>query len=41
MGGRQALKLGYAYVAMGTNQDSIAEGQKIFESGKRIDWKLR
>ncbi len=41
MGGRQALRLGYAYVAMGTNQDSIAEGQKIFESGKRIDWKLR
>jgi enoyl-CoA hydratase/carnithine racemase len=41
MGGRQALKLGYSYVALGTNQDSIAEGQKIFESGKRIDWKLR
>jgi enoyl-CoA hydratase/carnithine racemase len=41
MGGRQALKLGYAYIAMGTNPDSIAEGQKIFESGKRIDWKLR
>ncbi|HEY3723426.1 MAG TPA: enoyl-CoA hydratase/isomerase family protein [Acidimicrobiia bacterium] len=41
MGGREALKLGFAYVAMGTNQDSIAEGQKTFESGKRIDWKLR
>lgn len=41
MGGRQALKLGYAYIAMGTNPESIAEGQKIFESGKRIDWKLR
>jgi enoyl-CoA hydratase/carnithine racemase len=41
MGGRQALRLGYAYVAMGTNPDSIAEGQKTFESGKRIDWKLR
>jgi enoyl-CoA hydratase/carnithine racemase len=39
--GRDALKLGYAYVAMGTSQDSIAEGQKTFESGKRIDWKLR
>jgi enoyl-CoA hydratase/carnithine racemase len=41
MGGRQALRLGYAYIAMGTHPDSIAEGQKTFESGKRIDWKLR
>ena len=41
MGHRQALRLGYAYVDMGTDQDSIAEGQKLFESGKRIDWKLR
>ena len=41
LGGRQALNLGYAYVAMGTNRDSIAEGQKAFESGKRIDWRLR
>ncbi len=32
---------GYAYVAMGTNQDSIAEGQKLFASGKRVEWKLR
>ena len=38
---RQAVALGYAYVAMGTDQDSIAEGQKIFESGKRIEWRLR
>ena len=38
---RQAVALAYAYVAMGTNQDSIAEGQKVFESGKRVDWKLR
>jgi enoyl-CoA hydratase/carnithine racemase len=41
LGARQALKLGYAYVAMGTNSESIAEGQKVFESGKRIEWKLR
>jgi enoyl-CoA hydratase/carnithine racemase len=40
-GAREALRLGYAYVAMGTNRDSIAEGQKTFESGKRIEWKLR
>jgi enoyl-CoA hydratase/carnithine racemase len=38
---REAVRLGYAYVAMGTNQDSIAEGQKLFESGKRVEWKLR
>ena len=38
---RQAVALAYAYVALGTNQDSIKEGQALFESGKRIDWKLR
>jgi enoyl-CoA hydratase/carnithine racemase len=41
LGARQALKLGYAYVAMGTSQESIAEGQQAFESGQRIEWKLR
>jgi enoyl-CoA hydratase/carnithine racemase len=40
-GQRQALRLGYAYVAMGTNDESLAEGQRFFESGKRIDWRLR
>jgi len=40
-GSRQAVALGYAYVAMGTNQESIAEGQQLFASGKRVDWKLR
>jgi enoyl-CoA hydratase/carnithine racemase len=38
---REAVRLGYAFVAMGTNQDSIAEGQELFESGKRVEWKLR
>ena len=28
-------------VAMGTNQDSLAQGQELFRSGKRIEWKLR
>ena len=41
MGHREALKLGYAFVAMGTNQESIAEGQRAFESGSRIEWRLR
>ncbi len=38
---REAVRLGYAYVAMGTNQESIAEGQAMFASGKRVEWKLR
>ncbi len=38
---RQALSLGYAFVALGTDKESLAEGQKLFESGTRIDWKLR
>jgi enoyl-CoA hydratase/carnithine racemase len=40
-GQREAVRLGYAYVAMGTSPDSIAEGQKFFESGTRIEWRLR
>jgi enoyl-CoA hydratase/carnithine racemase len=37
----QALGLGYAYVGMGTNADSIRQGQEAFASGKRIEWKKR
>jgi enoyl-CoA hydratase/carnithine racemase len=37
----QALSLAYAYVAMGTNDESIREGQAAFASGRRIDWRLR
>jgi enoyl-CoA hydratase/carnithine racemase len=37
----QALALGYAFVGMGTNQESIRQGQAAFASGKRIKWKLR
>jgi enoyl-CoA hydratase/carnithine racemase len=40
-GHRQAVRMGYMYVGLGTDQESIAEGQRAFESGKRIDWKLR
>ena len=36
-----ALGLGYAFVGMGTNQESIRQGQAAFASGKRIKWKLR
>jgi enoyl-CoA hydratase/carnithine racemase len=38
---REALRLGYAYVAMGTSADSIREGQELFASGRRVEWKLR
>jgi len=37
----QALSLGYAFVSMGTNQDSIREGQQAFAAGKRVKWRLR
>jgi len=37
----QALGLGYAFIGLGTNRDSIQEGQRAFASGKRIQWKLR
>ena len=37
----QALALGYAFVKMGTNADSIAEGQRAFASGERPKWRLR
>jgi enoyl-CoA hydratase/carnithine racemase len=40
-GSRHAVHLGYAYVSMGTSQDSIAEGQKLFASGERIEWRAR
>ncbi len=37
----QALSLGYAFVGMGTNQESIRQGQAAFAAGKRVKWKLR
>ena len=40
-GSRHAVHLGYAYVSMGTSQESIAEGQELFASGKRIEWRAR
>ena len=40
-GTQQALRFGYGFVAMGTSAESIAEGQRAFESGERPQWKLR
>lgn len=37
----QALQLGYAYIGLGTSQESIRQGQEFFASGRRIEWRLR
>jgi enoyl-CoA hydratase/carnithine racemase len=37
----QALGLGYAFIGLGTNPESIQQGQAAFAAGKRIQWKLR
>jgi enoyl-CoA hydratase/carnithine racemase len=37
----QALALGYAFIGLGTNQESLRQGQEAFASGKRIRHKLR
>jgi len=37
----QALGLGYAFIGLGTSQESIRQGQAAFASGKRVKWKLR
>jgi enoyl-CoA hydratase/carnithine racemase len=37
----QALSIGYAFIGLGTNQESIRQGQEFFAAGKRVQWKLR
>lgn len=37
----QALASAYAYVGLGTDQESIQQGQRIFASGQRVEWRLR
>ncbi len=37
----QALSLGYAFIGLGTNRESIQQGQAAFAEGKRVKWKLR
>ncbi|MCC5954138.1 MAG: enoyl-CoA hydratase/isomerase family protein [Acidimicrobiia bacterium] len=37
----QALASAWAFIGLGTNEDSIREGQAAFSSGKRIEWRLR
>jgi enoyl-CoA hydratase/carnithine racemase len=37
----QALANGNAFLALGWNPENLAEGQKFFSSGQRVDWKKR
>lgn len=41
LGRRQALEVGYSFVAMGTSLETLAEGQQRFASGQRVEWRLR
>ncbi|HWE71161.1 MAG TPA: enoyl-CoA hydratase/isomerase family protein [Acidimicrobiales bacterium] len=38
---RQALDQAFLFTNIGTDLDTLAEGQKRFSSGTRIDWRLR
>ena len=37
----QALDAGVALVAAGNTPEQLAEGQAVFESGQRVEWRLR
>lgn len=37
----QALDLAYTYIGLGTDAESIRQGQATFAAGRRIDWRLR
>jgi enoyl-CoA hydratase/carnithine racemase len=41
LGRSQALALGYAFVGLGNDAASLAEGQQAFASGQRSEWRLR
>ena len=41
MAREQALQQAYAWVKLGTNADSLREGQELFASGERPQWRLR
>ena len=37
----QAVGLAYALVGLGSDQESLRQGQELFSSGKRVEWRLR
>jgi enoyl-CoA hydratase/carnithine racemase len=41
LGHRQALDVGKTLVQLGTDEASLAEGQRAFDSGRRTEWRLR
>ncbi|SEF56944.1 Enoyl-CoA hydratase/carnithine racemase [Thermomonospora echinospora] len=41
LGIRQALDVGKPLTLLGSSAESMAEGQRTFASGRRIDWRLR
>ena len=38
---RQALEAGVALVAAGNTPEQLAQGQEVFASGQRVEWRLR
>ena len=38
---RQALDAGVALVAAGNTADALAEGERLFQSGQRVQWRVR
>lgn len=41
IGRTQGLRAGTELIRVGTSQESIEEGQRVFASGKRVEWRLR
>jgi len=37
----QALAMGWSFIGLGTNAESIRQGQAQFASGQRVEWRLR
>jgi len=37
----QAVAMARIYIGLGSDMDSIAEGQEAFQGGERLEWKLR
>jgi enoyl-CoA hydratase/carnithine racemase len=38
---RQALDVGKTLIQLGTDQESLAAGQRLFADGRRPPWRLR
>ncbi len=41
LGQKQALSMGYAFIALGQESEGLKAGQEAFASGKRQQWQLR